>query len=272
MGETTVQVWVSTPDDEIKLRRSAETEPAIFTGEAREAVNAENVAATASHILGDLADEVLAHFGYTDAFRQYIAISEILNGNDSGQEGKHVGEVRKLCADRDQARAAAQSRAEALAWVSDPANWVAEFKHQHTPGATPRENFATRHNGETPLPMAMLNRFADMLMNRLGEITSAARQAPDDDAARDAVESVLRHAFDAAASNSRYVMVLGQRPRPGHAFVGTIDSSAPPEEIQVPFLSPEVAAEMTQALPRVQLDEGSARAAGLHSPTTEEGK
>jgi hypothetical protein len=212
-----VCIQVSTPQDHIGLTRYADAAPRITTG-AGEGINADSDAATATELLGKVADEVLTHFGYTDAFAQYVGIASVLNDNDNGADGVHVRGVRelsamvgRLAAERDAARAK-------LDWMGDPSNWRVHLRHGRDPGEPVREDFTVNHGSLLGLPAATLTRFAQALLGRINTMIDVARD--NDEVARAGITEIVEAVLSAEAQQARYRVVLQLRPQDGATDTG----------------------------------------------------
>lgn len=126
--EITVALRVVSPSDKIALERTADAEPTMLNTD---------VGPHAVRLIGELADEVLAHYGYSNAYGQYVEIANILSGHDTGTSGAQVDAVRELL---DRVARTANERDDArnqLAWASNPANWSVEPdgpRLRHQPG------------------------------------------------------------------------------------------------------------------------------------------
>ncbi|HZA71295.1 MAG TPA: hypothetical protein VE476_00120 [Propionibacteriaceae bacterium] len=79
-----VTITVTTPRFRLELSQS---DPATPTAEDQDAQGA--------MLLGKLADAALCYLGHTDAFAQYVAITRLLSGEDTGHDGAHVRQVRQ---------------------------------------------------------------------------------------------------------------------------------------------------------------------------------
>lgn len=226
MTDIRVSISVQTPDDEIKLARFAEAAPRVHTHDKLGAtLNTENDAATATQVLGDLADEVLRHFGYTDAFAQFVGIASVLNDNDNGADGVHVRGVRELSAMVGRLAAERDAALAKLAHVSAPDNWMVDLVHdqvgavnQVDSSAPPRSDTYTdttsRHDGATSLPAMVLTQVADRLTSRIDDIIAAARSDSELDqvmSVRKIIQSTVQDEIEQAAYRTRVRL----RPEPG---------------------------------------------------------
>jgi hypothetical protein len=255
--EIRVTVTVDTPDDMIKVSRS--TAAAVRVQVHGQAVgDADNDAATAMRMLGEMADEVLAHFGHTNAFAQFVGIASILNDSDNGADGVHVRGVRelsamvgRLAAERDQARAA-------LAWASDPEHWMVELVGDQAataPSSHMDAHYLTsRHDGATALPATLLTRLSDRLTERIDDIIEAVR-SQDELGQVMRVRSIIQGVVQAGIEHASYRTRVRLRPEPGSP-AATPESPAlhevPPNRVGEALARLERAGISVSGLPQIE--------------------
>jgi hypothetical protein len=257
--EIRVSIIVDTPDDTIKLSRAAEAAPRIHTHEQAPALNAGDDATAATRMLGEMADEVLRHFGFSDAFAQYVGIASVLNDNDNGADGVHVRGVRELSAMVGRLAAERDAVSADLAWAVNPANWMVDLVHdrvgavnQVDSSAPPRSDTYTdttgRHDGATALPAMVLTQVADRLTSRIDDIIAAARSESELGQVMK-VRSIIQSTVQAEIEQAAYRTRVRLRPEPGKAFMSTPESPAL-HEVRLTHLTPDAAAEALDRLKR----------------------
>lgn len=194
-----VSISVKTPRFNLEL---TESDPATATAEDQDVQGA--------LLLGKLADAVLRYFGHTDAFAQYVAITQLLAGEDpegAGTQGVHARRVRELLADNAALRKVSKQTHAALLHAADPANWLVDLVHDPVgavnrvdSGAAPRSdtyrNVTSSHDGATALPAEVLAHVSERLTGRIDDIIAAARQADAMDQVMDVRKIILETLSD----------------------------------------------------------------------------